>query len=98
MADQAPAQRPAWRAPVAVVVCVALELAIATSPLGSGARTAGLIALAAVAVALSLRQTLGGLVGARALRLAVMGPIAFSIVLAVVLMLDAQLRGGNVLR
>lgn len=83
---------------VAIAACVALELGLAASADGAGVRVAALLALAAVAVALCLRQALGGLGASRALRLAVVGPVAFSIVLTVVLMLDAHVRGAGLLR
>jgi len=80
-----------------VLGCVALELAIASAPLAAGARAAALVTLAALAVGLALRPALGGL-ASRAMRLAIVGPIIFSLVLTVVLALDAQARGGALLR
>jgi len=82
----------------AVAACMALQLAVASSSLGPGGRVAALLALTALAVMLCLRQALGGLVGSRALRAAVVGPIVFSIVLTIVLALDAQGRGAGLLR
>jgi len=86
-----------WLPALAVAGCIAIELAMATAPVGFAVRVAALLALASTAVALSLRQALGGL-ASRALRLAVMGPVVFSIVLTVVLTLDACARRGGLLR
>ena len=92
----APGPRP-WLVAVGVLGCVALELAIASAPLGVRARAAALAALAALAVGLALRQVLGGL-ASRALRFAVVGPVLFSLLLTVVLALDAYARGEALLR
>jgi len=86
-----------WVPALAVAGCLAAELALAAAPVGWVAQSAALALLAATAVALSLRQALGGL-SARALRLAVVGPVVFSIVLVVVLALDAHVRAGALLR
>ena len=96
MAERARTGR-SWLATLAVAGCLAMELAVASAPLGFAARVVALVALAATAVALCLRQALGGL-DSRALRLAVVGPVLFSVVLTVVLALDACLRAGAVLR
>ena len=100
MAEGATSPRAARAWPVTLVVlgCVGLELMVAGSPAGPGARVTALSGLAGAAVALSLRQALGGLVGSRALRAAVVAPLLFSLVLTVVLMLDAHVRGGNLVR
>lgn len=92
----APHRRP-WLGTFAVAGCVAVELAIASAPLGVRQRAAALLALAALAVGLALRQAMGAL-ASRALRLAVVGPVIFSLVLAVVLALDAWARGEALLR
>jgi len=86
-----------WRGMVAVAGCVALQLGVAAASVDARTRAAALVALAAIAVALSLRQAMGGL-QSRALRLAIVGPVVFSIVLTVVLTLDAGVRGGALLR
>ena len=84
--------------PLAVVGCVGLELVLASSPVSPAARVTGLLGLAGAAVALSMRQALGGLGRSRALRAAVLAPLVFSLIVTVVLMLDAHVRGGNLAR
>ena len=97
MPDAPASSRVAWLAPLAVLACVTFELAIAWAPLGVRARTAALLMLAALAVGLALRHALGGL-ASRGLRRAVVGAVIFSVVLTVVVALDAYARGGAVLR
>jgi len=77
---------------VGVLACVGLELIVAASPAGVASRVTALLGLAAVAVALTLRQALSG-VTLRGLRAAVLVPIVLSIAVTVVLMLDAHRRG-----
>jgi|GEM_PF-6867171 len=112
MADRAASNGPAsgspqagsnrgWLPALAVASCLAVELMVASGPLGSAlgsvVQTTALGALAVSAVALSLRQALGGL-SSRALRWAVVGPLVFSLVLVVVLALDAGVRARTLLR
>jgi len=80
------------------LVWIAIFTVVYLLPVGAGLTTAALLAFAALAVALYLRQALNGLAGAPSLRAAVIGPIVFSIVLTVVLALDAGVRAGHVLR
>jgi len=83
---------------LAVVGCVGLQLLVASSPASPAARVTALLGLAGAAVALSLRQAMGGLLQSRALRAAVVAPLLFSAIVTVVLMLDAHVRGGNLTR
>jgi hypothetical protein len=97
VAEPARSRRP-WLIPLTIAACVALQLVVVAAPAGHVARVAALLALAAVAVALGLRQTLAGLAASWPLRAAVVGTIALSILLIVVLLLDANVRAAEVLR
>jgi hypothetical protein len=101
MSETHPAPSPraarAWSTSVAVLVCVALECVVASAvALDRAARVTALVGLAAIAVALSLRQALRqSLEGKRApltIGAIVVVPMAFCVLATVVLILDAHLR------
>jgi hypothetical protein len=89
--EKASPPRP-WLTTLALFACVALELVIASSPFDAPARVAALLGLATIAVAISLRQALGVGPGSLVPRAIVYLPMLFSVIVIVVLLLDAHFR------
>ncbi len=71
---------------------------MASSAVGEAARVTALLGFAGAAVALSCARRWGGLGGSRAMRAAILVPVVFSVVITVVLMLDAHVRAESLAR
>jgi hypothetical protein len=87
-----------WRAPLVAAICLATAAGISNAPLGAGLRSALILALAALAVGVSLAQTMGLRRASRGIRALILVPLGFCLVAAVVLILEARFRAGLVLR
>jgi hypothetical protein len=81
-----------WLASAVVIACVTVERVIAASSLDRAVRVTALLGMAGVAVAVSFHQALGFKRESRLLRAMVLVPMAFSVVVVAVLVLDAHFR------
>lgn len=87
-----------WRAPLGVAVCLMAAGLIAHAPLAAGAQSALILGLAALAVGISLGETMGLRQASRGIRAIMLVPLAFCVVATVVLVLESWFRAGQVLR
>ena len=87
-----------WRAPLVAAVCVGGAAAISNTPLGAGVRSALILGLAALAVGVSLAETMGLRRASWGIRALILFPLGFCVVAAVVLMLESWFRSDLVLR
>ena len=86
------ARRPSWLPSVAVTLSVALELLVATSGLNRTLVTTLLFGLAAVSVGITLWLSMGLRRESLALRALIAVPLALSLALTIVLVLEAEFR------
>jgi hypothetical protein len=81
-----------WPTSVAVIACVAIEGAIAASSFDGALRVTALLGMASVAVGVSFHHAMGFKRESPVLRAVLLVPLAFSIVVIAVLILDAHFR------
>ena len=91
-----PARRRSWWGAAFAMACVAAELAVARAPLDRPACITTLVALAAAAFGVVLYGSMGLRRERAGLRWIALGPILFSLALAVVTLLEANVRVRSV--
>jgi|GEM_PF-4390854 len=89
---------PSWRAPLVAAICMAAVAGISNAPLGAGLRSALVLGVTALAVGVSLVQTMGLRRASRGIQAIILVPLVFCVVAALVLMAESQFRAGLVLR
>ena len=87
-----------WRAPLVTAICMAAAAGISNSSLGAGLRSALVLGVTALAVGVSLVQTMGLRRASRGIRAIILVPLVFCVVTALVLMAESGFRAGQVLR